>query len=86
MIEILLLWICLLNPARADRFIDCLAGAQHESFALEVEDVLFADWSAGSDVDSQSTSAIFAPSFTSAVRNAFEPGRPHRSPSDRQLH
>ena len=30
MIVILLLWLSLFNPARADRFIDGLAGAQHE--------------------------------------------------------
>jgi hypothetical protein len=30
MILILLLWLSLLNPAKADRFVDSLAGAQHE--------------------------------------------------------
>jgi hypothetical protein len=29
-ILILLLWVSLLNPPRADRFVDSLAGAQHE--------------------------------------------------------
>ena len=30
MIAILLLWLSLLNPPRSDRFINSLAGAQHE--------------------------------------------------------
>ena len=30
MILIVLLWVSLLNPPRADRFVDSLAGAQHE--------------------------------------------------------